>query len=221
MAGRGRPRKDPILGKYGVNEKPEKPTAAESRRLLEQAKEIERIINSYDQEKGAIKAKEMVFANLVAAEGFTLTDAYIQAYNPGEDVKDKSVCEMASRLSRKPVVAAEIESIKCKLAEEAMAKEGRLISALDGKKVSERIAIELYAIATSPSTDSKLKLSALKTLGEMRHVDCFTSSTSVNTNIVNGSLGIDNSAPVSEARNMLASNVKKLLAARQPEAIEV
>jgi hypothetical protein len=129
---------------------------------------------------------------------------------------------MSSRLARKPEVKHEIERIQTDLQEEAMSRQTRLMFALDSRKVNERILIELYAMATSASADSKTKLRAIELLGKTRSVDAFVSSTSINnTAMINGNLGIDSTGSVSKAKEMLAANVKKMIEARQPEVIEV
>ena len=187
----------------------------EKNSLVEDYNELKSVA---DEDSQGLKAKEIVFCRLIAEGGYTQNQAYIEAFQPSALVKDVSIIQMACRLARKPSVEHEINRIKTDIQEEAMSRQSKLMFALDGRKVAERMSIELYSIMTSASTDSKTKLRALELLGKMRHVDAFVSSTSINTQIVNGNLGIDTNAPVSEAKKNLLSNVTKLIESRrEPE----
>ena len=206
----GRPRKIPSE----VNIKEKASLIQDARALAEVA--------AQDSESG-LKIKQLLFCRLIAEGGFDQKQAYIEAYQPNPDkVTDRSIIDMSSRLARKPEVKHEIERIQTDLQEEAMSRQTRLMFALDSRKVNERILIELYAMATSASADSKTKLRAIELLGKTRSVDAFVSSTSINnTAMINGNLGIDSTGSVSKAKEMLAANVKKMIEARQPEVIEV
>ena len=189
--------------------------------LIQEARALAEVA-AQDSESG-LKIKQLLFCRLIAEGGFDQKQAYIEAYQPNPDkVTDRSIIDMSSRLARKPEVKHEIERIQTDLQEEAMSRQTRLMFALDSRKVNERILIELYAMATSASADSKTKLRAIELLGKTRSVDAFVSSTSINnTAMINGNLGIDSNGSVSKAKEMLAANVKKMIEARQPEVIEV
>ena len=189
--------------------------------LIQEARALAEVA-AQDSESG-LKIKQLLFCRLIAEGGFDQKQAYIEAYQPNPDkVTDRSIIDMSSRLARKPEVKHEIERIQTDLQEEAMSRQTRLMFALDSRKVNERILIELYAMATSASADSKTKLRAIELLGKTRSVDAFVSSTSINnTAMINGNLGIDSTGSVSKAKEMLAANVKKMIEARQPEVIEV
>jgi hypothetical protein len=200
---------------------PSEITIKEKASLIQDARALAEIA-AEDSESG-LKIKQLLFCRLIAEGGFDQKQAYIEAYQPNPDkVTDRSIIDMSSRLARKPEVKHEIERIQTDLQEEAMSRQTRLMFALDSRKVNERILIELYAMATSASADSKTKLRAIELLGKTRSVDAFVSSTSINnTAMINGNLGIDSTGSVSKAKEMLAANVKKMIEARQPEVIEV
>ena len=200
---------------------PSEITIKEKASLIQDARALAEIA-AEDSESG-LKIKQLLFCRLIAEGGFDQKQAYIEAYQPNPDkVTDRSIIDMSSRLARKPEVKHEIERIQTDLQEEAMSRQTRLMFALDSRKVNERILIELYAMATSASVDSKTKLRAIELLGKTRSVDAFVSSTSINnTAMINGNLGIDSTGSVSKAKEMLAANVKKMIEARQPEVIEV
>ena len=208
----GRPRKNPIVkptsdGNYPIKEK---------KSMIEDYKELSKVA---EEDSKDLKSKELVFCRLIAEGGFTQGQAYIEAFKPHESVKDRSIVEMACRIANKPTVQHEIDRIKTEIQEEALSRQSRLMFALDGRKVAERMSIELYALSTSANIDAKTKLRALELLGKMRHVDAFVSSTSINNQIVNGNLGMDTSAPVGEAKKNLLSSVTKLIESRNKENV--
>ena len=207
----GRPRKIP-------SEVPIKEKAS----LIQDARALAEVA-AQDSESG-LKIKQLLFCRLIAEGGFDQKQAYIEAYQPNPDkVTDRSIIDMSSRLARKPEVKHEIERIQTDLQEEAMSRQTRLMWALDGKKTTERILLELYSMATSSSVDNKTKLRAIELLGRCRSVDCFVSSTSISntSNIVNGRLGVDTGGTVSAAKDALSESVKKMIEARKPEIIDV
>lgn len=206
----GRPRKNP-LAKIGL----ENPTK-EKQSLIEQAKELASIA---DSDKEGFSSKEAVFCRLIAEGGFSQRNAYCEAFQPSSDVKDRSIIEMASRLASKPSVKHEIERIQTDLREEALQRQTKLMFALSSKMATERIAIELYSIGTSSEVDVKTKIRALETLGRMKHIDCFATSTSVLSNtVVTGALGVNTNLPSSDAKTELAKNIQKLIESRKSES---
>ena len=196
--------------------KTKEPVVKEKSSLIEEARELSRIA---DKDNDGLKAKELVFCRLIAEGWFSVKQAYCEAFSPDGTVTDRSIIEMASRLQRKPSVAYEIERITTELKEESMQKQTKLMFALSGKHATERIALELYSLATSASIDNKIKLRALEALGKMKHIDCFSSSTSVmNNNVITGSLGVNTNLELSEAREALQSSIKKLIESRSPSS---
>ena len=62
--------------------------------------------------------KQTKFANLVAEEGMSNTQAYIIAYNPSKNAKQKSIHEMACRVFANVKVQSRIKAIQCKIEQE-------------------------------------------------------------------------------------------------------
>ena len=59
--------------------------------------------------------KQTKFANLVAEEGMSNTQAYIIAYNPSKNAKQKSIHEMACRVFANVKVQARIRDVQCQI----------------------------------------------------------------------------------------------------------
>jgi hypothetical protein len=203
----GRPRKNP-LAKIGL-EAPVK----EAKSLIDEAKELSRIA---DKDKEGFSAKEATFCRLIAEGGFSQKQAYIEAFQPSSDVKDRSIVEMSCRIANKPAVKHEIERIQTDLKEEALQRQTKLMFALSSKHATERIAIELYSLGTSATVDAKTKIRSLELLGRMKHIDCFASSTSVlSNNVITGNLGVNTNLPALEAKTDLLNNITKLIESRK------
>ena len=64
--------------------------------------------------------KQTKFANLVAEEGMNNTQAYIIAYNPSKNAKQKSIHEMACRVFANVKVQSRIKAIQCQIEEKHM-----------------------------------------------------------------------------------------------------
>ena len=62
--------------------------------------------------------KQTKFANLVAEEGMSNTQAYIIAYNPSKNAKQKSIHEMACRVFANVKVQSRIKAIQCQIEQE-------------------------------------------------------------------------------------------------------
>ena len=62
--------------------------------------------------------KQTKFANLVAEEGMSNTQAYIIAYNPSKNAKQKSIHEMACRVFANVKVQSRIKAIQCQIQQE-------------------------------------------------------------------------------------------------------
>ncbi len=62
--------------------------------------------------------KQTKFANLVAVEGMSNTQAYIIAYNPSKNAKQKSIHEMACRVFANVKVQSRIKAIQCQIEQE-------------------------------------------------------------------------------------------------------
>ncbi len=208
---RGRPRtKNLVVVPPGENA-----PVKEKKSLIEDYEELKKVA---DADADGLKPKEAVFCRLIAEGGYAQKHAYIEAFQPDKNkVSDRSIIEISSRLANKPSIQHEIQRIKTEIMEESMSRQNRLMFALDGRKVAERMSIELYAMTTSADIDPKTKLRAIELLGKMRHVDAFVSSTSVNTQIVNGNLGIDTNATASEAKKTFAASIQKRIEARKTE----
>ena len=103
--------------------------------------------------KQKITAKQYEFARLVAEEHLTTSDAYRKAYRPTIFVKNKSIHEMACRVTTNIKVQSMIRSIQHKRAEEnrmrSIRREDYVLKKLieeveHGDKASSRIrALEL------------------------------------------------------------------------------
>lgn len=166
-----------------------------------------------DSSAKRLTVREMVFARLVAEENETYTDAYKIAFEPSPDAKPESLNELGSRIARRPRVKEEIARIKREIAEDSRRREEKLAIALDGNRVRERMAIELYAMATS-DVDERVKLAAWKMLGEMRHVAAFEQITSDANASISKLSGITAGDGAGDAKQKLISSVGGLIAAR-------
>ena len=62
-----------------------------------------------------ITSKQTHFANLVAEEGMSNTQAYIIAYNPSKNAKQKSIHEMACRVFANVKVQSRIREVQCQI----------------------------------------------------------------------------------------------------------
>ena len=62
--------------------------------------------------------KQTKFANLVAEEGMSNTQAYVIAYNPSKNAKQKSIHEMACRVFANVKVQSRIKAIQCQIEQE-------------------------------------------------------------------------------------------------------
>ena len=70
------------------------------------------------QKNERITSKQIHFANLVAEEGMSNTQAYIIAYNPSKNAKQKSIHEMACRVFANVKVQSRIKAIQCQIEKE-------------------------------------------------------------------------------------------------------
>ena len=152
-------------------------------------------------ERAKLQVREMVFATLVAEEGYCYTDAYKEAYQP-ETTLVESIQQMASRIANRPRVKAEIARIKNRLAEEEMSKEQRLAIVLNGAAVRDRMALELYAIATSEE-DAKTRMKAWEMIGNLEHVDAFVGNKKVDQRDQSTPLNLGTMSSAGEARQAL------------------
>ena len=64
------------------------------------------------QKNERITSKQIHFANLVAEEGMSNTQAYIIAYNPSKNAKQKSIHEMACRVFANVKVQSRIRDVQ-------------------------------------------------------------------------------------------------------------
>ena len=62
--------------------------------------------------------KQTKFANLVAEEAMSNTQAYVIAYNPSKNAKQKSIHEMACRVFANVKVQSRIKAIQCQIEQE-------------------------------------------------------------------------------------------------------
>ena len=67
------------------------------------------------QKNERITSKQIHFANLVAEEGMSNTQAYIIAYNPSKNAKQKSIHEMACRVFANVKVQSRIREVQCQI----------------------------------------------------------------------------------------------------------
>jgi len=121
--------------------------------------------------KQKITAKQYEFARLVAEEHLTTSDAYRKAYRPTIFVKNKSIHEMACRVTTNIKVQSMIRSIQHERAEEnrtrAIRTEEYVLKKLTeevehGDKASSRIrALELLGKTVSTFSD-KVELDTIK-----------------------------------------------------------
>jgi len=121
--------------------------------------------------KQKITAKQYEFARLVAEEHLTSSDAYRKAYRPTIFVKNKSIHEMACRVTTNIKVQSMIRSIQHERAEEnrtrAIRREEYILKKLTeevehGDKASSRIrALELLGKTVSMFSD-KVELDTIK-----------------------------------------------------------
>ena len=127
-------------------------------------------INSLSPEQ-KITAKQYEFARLVAEEHLTTSDAYRKAYRPTIFVKNKSIHEMACRVTTNIKVQSMIRSIQHERAEEnrtrAIRREEYVLKKLTEEveysdKASSRIrALELLGKTVSMFSD-KVELDTIK-----------------------------------------------------------
>jgi hypothetical protein len=153
----------------------------------------------------------MAFSRLVAVEGFTQRDAYIEIYKP-ETNNTASIDVMASRIANKQRVRDEIERIKQEEREGVINREERLRFALDGQSVITRMAIDLYSMATCAETTNLIKLKAWQMLGSMKHVDAFVSSGTEAPK--SKSFGIRDDQDATAAKETFLNNIKSLIGTR-------
>ena len=121
--------------------------------------------------KQKITAKQYEFARLVAEEHLTTSDAYRKAYRPTIFVKNKSIHEMACRVTTNIKVQSMIRSIQHERAEEnrtrAIRREEYVLKKLTEEvehcdKASSRIrALELLGKTVSMFSD-KVELDTIK-----------------------------------------------------------
>ena len=121
--------------------------------------------------KQKITAKQYEFARLVAEEHLTISDAYRKAYRPTIFVKNKSIHEMACRVTTNIKVQSMIRSIQHERAEEnrtrAIRREEYILKELTEEveycdKASSRIrALELLGKTVSMFSD-KVELDTIK-----------------------------------------------------------
>ena len=67
------------------------------------------------QKNERITSKQIHFANLIAEEGMNNTQAYIIAYNPSKNAKQKSIHEMACRVFANVKVQSRIREVQCQI----------------------------------------------------------------------------------------------------------
>lgn len=171
---------------------------------------------------GALTVRELVFARLIAEEGYNQSDAYREAAEPSEDAKPESINQIACRWSKRPRVQAEIERIKRTLEEDKLRKEERLAVALDGQKARDRMAVELYFMATSDIAPL-LKLKAWEMLGKMKHVDAFQKSSTIidaSRSETNTFIDLNPNSSAEEARASVIEAIRQRLKENQRPMIE-
>ena len=64
------------------------------------------------QKNERITSKQTHFANLVAEKGMSNTQAYIIAYNPSKNAKQKSIHEMACRVFANVKVQSRVREVQ-------------------------------------------------------------------------------------------------------------
>jgi len=118
--------------------------------------------------------KQTKFANLVAEEGMSNTQAYIIAYNPSKNAKQKSIHEMACRVFANIKVQSRIKAIQLKKAEQ---NQMRLIR-------REEFVLNKLAKEAEQANNANSRIKALELLGK---TICMFSN-KVDTKIINKQL---------------------------------
>ena len=124
--------------------------------------------------KEQLTNKQTKFANLVAEEGMSNTQAYIIAYNPSKNAKQKSIHEMACRVFANIKVQSRIKAIQLKKAEQ---NQMRLIR-------REEFVLNKLAKEAEQANNANSRIKALELLGK---TICMFSN-KVDTKIINKQL---------------------------------
>lgn len=167
-----------------------------------------------------LTVRELLFSRLVAEESYTYTDAYVEAFQPSETATKDSIYQMSSRIAGRPRVQAEMDRIRRELEDDKLKREERLGVALNPVVGRERMAIEIYAIATG-SKDEDTRLKAWKLFGSLRHIDAFvsTNSPAEDPNAKLGTFGIRAGANSEEIRVQFMDKVKQIMGSRAKEQL--
>ena len=100
--------------------------------------------------------KQTKFANLVAEEGMSNTQAYIIAYNPSKNAKQKSIHEMACRVFANVKVQSRIKAIQCQIEQEKHMRALR----------REEYVLNRLAIEAEFADNASSRIRALELLGK-------------------------------------------------------
>ena len=189
-----------------------KPAGVREKELIaKEAKELKILSDSEDGKN--ISINHIVFAHLIAEEGYNFHDAYVRAFKPGPDIEPTSVSTMASRAAKK--TADLVKKIRIDNASELLALDERKMRALNSREGIADMTILLHHMFCDPDRDDKTRLRSMELYGKLKSVDAFsTSSSTTNNNLVLN--GIDTTKPVSEVKLELMNSLKNMLLMKQP-----
>lgn len=168
-----------------------------------------------DKSLNRITLRELEFARLLSCEGYSQRDAFIESFQPSPEAKTESIDSMASRYAKKPRIKAEIDRLKRLEADYALKRDERLAFAMNPISVIERMAVDLYVMATS-SDNEMVRVKCWDKLGNMKHVDAFvrSSASEAPAGQSMNDFGIKSGSTSTEAKAQLVDSIKKLIGAR-------